>query len=46
MPRVTSRPGSSQMRLGSDKPQADNHIVPLMPDVVPNSLQMVIAKSV
>jgi len=27
MPQVTSRQGSSQMRLGLEKPQADNHIV-------------------
>jgi len=37
MPQVTSRQGSSQMRLHSEKPQADNHIVSLMPDVVPDS---------
>jgi hypothetical protein len=37
MPQVTSRQGTSQMRLGSEKPQADNHIVPPMPAVVPNS---------
>jgi hypothetical protein len=28
MPQVTSRLRSSQMRLGLEKPQADNHIVP------------------
>jgi hypothetical protein len=28
MPQGTSRLGRSQMRLGSKKPQADNHIVP------------------
>jgi len=27
------------MRLGSDKPQADNHIVSLLPDAVPDSSQ-------
>ena len=36
MPQVTSRQGSSQMRLGSERPQADNHIVSLMPDAVPD----------
>ena len=37
MPHVMSRQGSSQMRLGSEKPQADNHIVSLMPDAGPHS---------
>jgi len=43
MPRVTSPHGSSQMRLGSEIRQADNIIVSLMPDAVPNWLQRVIA---
>jgi len=43
MPQVTSQQGSSQMRLGSEKPQADYPIVSLMPDVVPNSSQREIA---
>jgi len=46
MPQVTSRQGSSQMRLGHEKPQADNHIVPPMPAVVPDSSQIEIAKPV
>jgi len=46
MPQVASRQGSSQMRLGSEKPQADNHIVRPMDTVVPDSLQLAIAKPV
>jgi len=46
MPQVTSLQGSSQMRLGSEIPQADNHIVALMPDTVPDSSQMEIATPV
>jgi len=46
MPQVTSRPGSSQMRLGSEKPQAHSHIAHLMPDAVHDSSQMEIAKLV
>ena len=46
MPKVTSRQGSTQMRLGSKKPQADNHIVLPMPDAVPDSSQIEIAKPV
>jgi len=46
MPQVTSLQGSSQMRLGSEKPQADNHIVALMTDAVPDSSQMEIATPV
>ena len=46
MPQVTSRPGSSQMRLGLEKPQADNHTVSLMPDVVPALSQRKIATPV
>ena len=44
MPQVTSRQGSSQMRLCSEQPQADNHIVALMPAAVPDLLQIEIAK--
>jgi len=36
MPQVTSRQGSSQIRLGSEKHQADNHIVPPMPAALPD----------
>jgi len=39
MPQVTSRQGTSQMRLGLEKPQADNHMVSLMPEAVPDSSQ-------
>ena len=41
MPQATSRQGSSQMRLGLDKPQVDNHIVSLKPDGLPDSSQEV-----
>lgn len=37
---------SSPMGIGSDKPQADNHIVTLMPDADSNSALMEIAKPV
>jgi len=37
MPQVRSRHESSQMRLGSEKPQAENHLVPPMPAAVPDS---------
>jgi len=37
MPQVTSRQESSQMRLGSEQPQAHNHVVSLMPDALPDS---------
>jgi len=46
MPEVTSQQRSSQIRLGSEKPQADNHIVPPMPAVVPDSSHIQIAKPV
>jgi len=46
MPQVTSRQGTSQMRLGSEKPQADNHIVLLMSAAMPDSSQIEIAKPV
>jgi len=46
MAQVTSRQGSSQMRLGSEKPQADNCIVPPMSAAAPDSLQIEIAKPV
>jgi len=37
MPQVTFRPGTSQIRLCSEKPQADNRIVLPMPPEVPDS---------
>jgi len=40
MPQVKSRQESSQMRLGLENPQADNHIVSLMPDGLLDSSQM------
>jgi len=46
MPQVKSRQGSIQMRLGLEKPQADNHIVRPMLAAVPDSSQIVIAKPV
>jgi len=46
MPQVTSRQGTSQMRLGSEKPQADNHMVPPMPAAVPDSSPIEIEKPV
>ena len=46
MLQVTSRQGSSQMRLGSEKPQADIYIVPQMPAAVPNMLQIEIEQPV
>ena len=46
MPQVTSRQGTSQMRLGLGKPQPDNRIVPPMPTMVPDSSPIEIAKPV
>jgi len=46
MPQVTSQQGTSQMRLGSEKPQADNHIVPTMPATVSDPSPIEIAKPV
>jgi len=46
MLQVTSRQGSCRMRLGSVKPEADNHIVSLMSDAVPDSSLMEIVKPV
>jgi len=46
MPQVTSRQGNSQMRLGSEKPHADNDIISLMPNAVPDSSQREIATPV
>jgi len=46
MSQVTSRQGTSQMRLVSEKPQADNHIVPPMPAAVPDSSPIEIANPV
>jgi len=37
---VTSQQGCRQMRVGSDKPEADNHLLSLMPDTMPDSSQM------
>jgi hypothetical protein len=44
MLQVTSRQGSSEMRLISEKLQANNYIEPLMPIAVPNSSQIDILK--
>jgi len=44
MLQVTSRQESSQMWLGSRKPQGDNDIVPPMSAKVPDSSQIGIAK--
>jgi len=46
MLQVTSCQGSSPMMLGSEKPQADNDIVSLMPDAVPDSSEREIATPV
>ena len=43
---VTSSQGSSQLRLGLEKSQADNQIVSLMPDAVPDSSPREIATPV
>ena len=36
MPQVTTWPGCSHMRLGSEKPQWQKYIASLLPNVVPN----------
>jgi len=46
MPQVMPRQGISQMRLGLEKPQSENHIVPPIPASVLDSLQIEIAKPV
>ena len=46
MQQVMSQQDSCQMRLGSEKSQADNHIESLMPHAVPDSSQMEIAQPV
>jgi len=46
MPAVTSRPGSSQMRLGSEKPQSHKFIPDFAPDVVPDLTPIQDAKPV
>jgi len=46
MPQVTSAQRRSQMRLGLEKAQADNHIESLTPNVVPDLSEMEIAKLV
>jgi len=46
LPQVTSRQGISQTRLRSEQPQADNHIVYLMPNAVHDSSQREIATPV
>ena len=38
MPVVTSRPGSSQMSLGSEKPQSHKFIQVLAPGMATNSM--------
>jgi hypothetical protein len=45
MPHVTFREGSSQMRLGSEEPQADNYRIVLKTNTEPNSSRMEIAKA-
>jgi hypothetical protein len=44
IPQVMSRQGTSQIRLGSEKPPADNHIVLPMAAVVPDLSPTEIAK--
>jgi len=44
MPAVTSRPGSSQMRLGSEKPQSHQFIPLLSPVLEPDSTPMLDTK--
>jgi hypothetical protein len=46
MPQVTSRQGTSQMRLSSEIPQADNPILLPIPAAVPDSSPIEIAKPV
>jgi len=46
MPVVTSRPGSSQMRLGSEKLQSNKFIPVLWPDVATDSTPIQDAKPV
>jgi len=46
IPQVNSQPGSIQMKQSSEKPQADNHMVYLMPNTVPDSSKLVIVKQV
>jgi len=46
IPQLTSRQGSTQMRLASEQPLADNHIVLPMPTVVLNLLALDIAMPV
>jgi len=43
---VNSQPGSTQMRVGSEKPQSHKFILLLSSDVAPNSTPMQDAKSV
>jgi len=44
MPQVMSRQGTSQMRVGSEKPEADNRILPPLSAAVPDSSRIVLAK--
>ena len=46
MPQVISSQGSSEMRLGSEKPQANNHIVSVIADEVLDSSPREIAMPV
>jgi hypothetical protein len=46
MPQVISQQGCCQMRLGSEKPQADIHLVLPIPAAVPDSSQIEIRKTV
>jgi len=46
MSTMTSRQGSGNIRVGLETPQEDNHLVSLISNAVPNSLQMDIATPV
>jgi len=46
MPAVTSQPGSSQMKLGSEKPQPHKFIMVLSPNMAPSSTPIQNAKPV
>jgi len=46
MPAVTSRPGSSQIRLGSEKPQSHKFTLVLSPSMVIDSILIVDVNSV
>jgi hypothetical protein len=46
MPHGTSRPGSRHLRLGSGRPQSNNHIALLLPNVEPDSSPIKQAKPI